>query len=232
MILRTYINIYVVDKRLLKQFNLIKEQNLTLIKASNNSSHSGTNDNSEGNPLQAALVNSLQHQLHSIRDEVTNLYKHQNTSSQKLLNMNEILREREDNVRALEAENVSLKASVNRLSKAREDDFEGKRERERGIENLQDEIQTLKLELSQIEHRNQMLKNDNAVLIQRWLDRMNDEAEKMNDANEFIMNYPISNQIIIRKLMLLLVLLQIMILKLTMDSSLILIKIPNINNYN
>ena len=187
MLLDTYVHIYTfVDKRLLKQFNLIKEQNLTLIKASNNnSSHSGNNDNSEGNPLQAALVNSLQHQLHSIRDEVTNLYKHQNTSSQKLLNMNEILREREDNVRALEAENVSLKASVNRLSKAREDDFEGKRERERGIENLQDEIQTLKLELSQIEHRNQMLKNDNAVLIQRWLDRMNDEAEKMNDANEF-----------------------------------------------
>ncbi|TIC22231.1 autophagy protein 16 [Wallemia mellicola] len=177
-------------KRLLQQYHIIKEQNDTLIKASEEPSTDSNLSSTNGNKLQAALVHSLQQQLHSTRDELTNLYKGQNQSSQRLLEMNETLRERDDNLRAIEAENLSLKASVSRLSKAREDDVEGKRERERGMEALQDEITTLRLELEQIEIRNQNLKNDNAALIQRWLDRMNQEADKMNDANETI---PISN---------------------------------------
>lgn len=45
---------------------------------------------------------------------------------------------------------------------------------------LQDELSALSLELNQVEARNDALKKDNASLLQRWLDRMNDEAERMN----------------------------------------------------
>lgn len=51
---------------------------------------------------------------------------------------------------------------------------------------LQDEMATLTLELSQAEARNEDLKRDNASLLQRWLDRMNTEAERMNDGNQFL----------------------------------------------
>ncbi|TIA85534.1 hypothetical protein E3P99_03976 [Wallemia hederae] len=164
-------------KKLLQRYFTIKEQNETLLNASNDS-------NGADNSLQTALIHSLQSQLHSTRDELANLYKSQNQFNIKLLHMNELLRERDDSLRVLEAENISLKASVSRLSKAREDDFEGKRERERGIEALQDELSTLKLELQQVELRNQHLKDDNASLLQRWLDRMNDEAHQMNQLND------------------------------------------------
>ena len=50
---------------------------------------------------------------------------------------------------------------------------------------LHDEINTLQLELSQIEERNQNLVKDNAKLLQRWLDAKQAEANRMNEANEF-----------------------------------------------
>jgi autophagy-related protein 16 len=51
---------------------------------------------------------------------------------------------------------------------------------------LQDELRTLSLELHQVESRNDDLKRDNASLLQRWLDRARDEADKVNEANRYI----------------------------------------------
>lgn len=50
---------------------------------------------------------------------------------------------------------------------------------------LHDEINTLQLELGQIEERNATLTKDNAKLLQRWLDAKQAEANKMNEANDF-----------------------------------------------
>lgn len=50
---------------------------------------------------------------------------------------------------------------------------------------LHDEINTLQLELGQIEERNQILIKDNAKLLQRWLDDKQAQANKMNEANDF-----------------------------------------------
>lgn len=59
-------------------------------------------------------------------------------------------------------------------------------EKDRVIEMLQDELRTLSLELNQVEGRNDDLKRDNAALLQRWLDRAREEAEKVNEANRFV----------------------------------------------
>ena len=50
---------------------------------------------------------------------------------------------------------------------------------------MHDEINTLQLELSQIEERNQNLTKDNAKLLQRWLDAKQAEVNRMNEANDF-----------------------------------------------
>lgn len=50
---------------------------------------------------------------------------------------------------------------------------------------MHDEINTLQLELGQIEERNAILVKDNAKLLQRWLDAKQEEVNKMNEANEF-----------------------------------------------
>ncbi len=50
---------------------------------------------------------------------------------------------------------------------------------------LHDEINTLQLELTQIEERNLTLQKDNAKLLERWLDAKQAEANKLNQANEY-----------------------------------------------
>jgi autophagy-related protein 16-1 len=43
----------------------------------------------------------------------------------------------------------------------------------------------LNLEYTTMEEQKEELRKDNATLLQRWIDRMNAEADKMNDANVF-----------------------------------------------
>lgn len=50
---------------------------------------------------------------------------------------------------------------------------------------LHDEINTLQLELTQVDERNQTLIKDNAKLLQRWLDAKQAEINKLNEVNEF-----------------------------------------------
>ncbi len=53
--------------------------------------------------------------------------------------------------------------------------------RELDIQGLHDEVLGLTLELNQVEERSKALRGDNASLLQRWLDRMNEKAERMNE---------------------------------------------------
>ena len=59
----------------------------------------------EPSAVQAALINSLESQISSLRDELANLYKTQGQNAQRLLSMNETLREKEEASR-LETESL------------------------------------------------------------------------------------------------------------------------------
>jgi autophagy-related protein 16 len=64
------------------------------------------------------------------------------------------------------------------------------REKDIAIQVLQDEVATLQLELVKTEERMKDLEKENGQLLQRWLKKMNEEAEKMNEANKFLERYP------------------------------------------
>ena len=49
---------------------------------------------------------------------------------------------------------------------------------------LQDECTALQLELSRAEERIRDLENENRELVERWLRKMNEEADKLNQANQ------------------------------------------------
>jgi hypothetical protein len=49
---------------------------------------------------------------------------------------------------------------------------------------LQDEIMTHTIEVSALTQKNQALQNDNASLLQRWIDKMNLTAEELNASFE------------------------------------------------
>jgi hypothetical protein len=49
-------------------------------------------------------------------------------------------------------------------------------------------VLSLTLELNQLTHRNAALQADNASLLQRWLDKMNERADAMNETFEKELN--------------------------------------------
>ena len=99
--------------------------------------------------------------------------------------MTETLREKEEFSR-IEAENMRrLQEEAAILARKVEQHNELMAEKDRTAQILHDEINTLQLELGQIEERNAILVKDNAKLLQRWLDAKQEEVNKMNEANEF-----------------------------------------------
>lgn len=71
------------------------------------------------NPVRAAYLTSLETQISSLRDELANLYKTQGQNAQRLLSMNETLREKEElsridseNLRKLRDEVAALRRKV------------------------------------------------------------------------------------------------------------------------
>ena len=139
----------------------------------------------QSNPVRAAYIVSLESQISSLRDELASVYKTQNQNTQRLLSMTETLREKEEFSR-IEAENMrKLQEEAAILARKVEQHNELMTEKDRTAQILHDEINTLQLELGQIEERNAMLVKDNAKLLQRWLDTKQEEVNKMNEANEF-----------------------------------------------
>lgn len=162
------------------------------------------------NPVRAAYMSSLESQISSLRDELATVYKTQGQNAQRLLSMNETLREKEElsrvdteNLRKTREELATIRRKVDQHA-------ELMAEKDRTVQVillqtqrsfvyqphnlvvhhqiLHDEISTLQLELGQIEDRNATLNKDNAKLLQRWLDAKQTEATKMNEANEFYEN--------------------------------------------
>ncbi|PSR71331.1 hypothetical protein PHLCEN_2v12845 [Hermanssonia centrifuga] len=178
-------------RRLAQQTKLLKERNASLLRAmgtarANPSSSTvfvpGTSDD---NPVRAAYITSLESQISSLRDELATVYKTQGQNAQRLLAMTETLREKEELSR-IDSENLrKSRDDIVMLRRKVEQHNELMAEKDRTAQILHDEINTLQLELSQIEERNQTLTKDNAKLLQRWLDAKQAEVNKMNEANEF-----------------------------------------------
>ncbi|KAK2461751.1 hypothetical protein APHAL10511_006214 [Amanita phalloides] len=176
-------------RRLAQQTKLLKERNASLLRAVSTVKVSGGGSAAQGgvedNPVLAAFTQSLESQISSLRDELAAVYKTHGQNAQRLLAMNETLREREEMSR-VEAENLrKAKEEIVTLRRKVDQHSELMSEKDRTVQILHDEISTLQLELGQIEERNTIMQKDNAKLLQRWLDTKQAEANKMNDANEF-----------------------------------------------
>ncbi|CCF50309.1 hypothetical protein NDA11_006752 [Ustilago hordei] len=192
-------------RKLSEQTRLLKQRNRALLNAaavapsfpssvpgsttttsSSSTSTSPTPSTSPANPVQVAYITSLEQQLSSLRDEIATLYKTQGQNAQRLLLMSESHRTQEEEFRNQTESLAKLQLEHEKLERQAEDLTHTIGEKDRGMQILQDELATLSLELSQIEARNEDLKKDNASLLQRWLDRMNEEAEKMNDGTMWL----------------------------------------------
>ncbi|KAI0728665.1 ATG16-domain-containing protein [Fomitopsis betulina] len=189
----SYASVIEQYRRLAQQTKLLKERNASLLRAmggarANPNPSSSTvyvPGSGEDNPIRAAYITSLESQISSLRDELATVYKTQGQNAQRLLAMNETLREKEELSRG-DSENLrKARDEIASLRKKVEQHNELMAEKDRTAQILHDEINTLQLELTQIEERNSILTKDNAKLLQRWLDAKQAEVNKMNAANDF-----------------------------------------------
>lgn len=71
-----------------------------------------------------------------------------------------------------------IRAALERRGKDRADELKGKG---RFVEEVQDEMVALNLQLNMAEQEKEKLKKENDELTRRWVQKMEDEARKMND---------------------------------------------------
>ncbi|BFZ53827.1 hypothetical protein PYCC9005_000858 [Savitreella phatthalungensis] len=82
-----------------------------------------------------------------------------------------------DKVRELEAAKEILETKNRTLTRAVEERQQVIKARDTAMQQLQDDLHLANLELSQCEQRNRQLVRENDDLVQRWLTRINAEAE-------------------------------------------------------
>ncbi|KAM0790718.1 hypothetical protein ACM66B_004573 [Microbotryomycetes sp. NB124-2] len=134
-----------------------------------------------GSSVQAAYISTLEAQLSQTKQELSEQYKVQSLNAQRLFKLTDQVREFEQNETRDKQDVVKLKVEVESLRERQKWLKQTVDEKEKQIVILQDEIQSLELELDQLSIQNRNLKTDNAALLSRWLQAKNDEASRMNE---------------------------------------------------
>jgi len=122
----------------------------------------------------------------TLKSQIAELYKTQNTHLQTIKSL-------ETGLTSLQTAEKQLKQELSDL-RARRRDLELRaalhgetlREKNHQIQILQDELLTTGISLSVLEERAAKVEEENKSLLERWMVRIKAEAEKMNDANEFL----------------------------------------------
>ncbi|BFZ59459.1 hypothetical protein YB2330_000469 [Saitoella coloradoensis] len=115
---------------------------------------------------------------------IADLYKKQSELKQQLNTTTKELDTAKDAVANTERQLSHAQARRDVLERKDRVNEETMREKNKEIQYLQDEILTFQLQLSLLEDKVNGLEADNRQLLERWMQKMKQEAEKMNEANE------------------------------------------------
>lgn len=131
-----------------------------------------------------AYIATLEKQLSQLRMEVSNLYRAQSQSTSRQLSLTDALRAKDVELHHVASQLQSTQASLARFEAKEKEHSDRSRLQNDQIQRLHDELLAVNLELSLQVERNKALEADNASLLQRWIDKMNDRAERMNEQFE------------------------------------------------
>lgn len=130
--------------------------------------------------MQQAYVATLESQVSSLREELSSLYKTQAQNAQRLVHLTEQLHASAERYAQEHSEVIQLRTERASREREREEAIQLRKEKDRNIETLQDELDMLRLEFEMLEKRNEALKEDNSSLLRRWLEKKAQEAAEMD----------------------------------------------------
>ena len=117
------------------------------------------------------------------------LYKNHNDTVQQLEEQTQELDRVQSLARSLKNQLDQSKANARAMEMRAATLNEAMVEKNKAIETLQDEALALQMEVHVVGDANMSLKSENAKLVERWMRRMEDDADKLNVANEFFEEY-------------------------------------------
>ncbi|GAA6006217.1 hypothetical protein JCM11491_002074 [Sporobolomyces phaffii] len=136
--------------------------------------------------MRLALIQSLESELSTLRHDLSEQYKLQSLNAQRLLSLTDQLRDAEERGREDREELRSLRHEVEGLRDKQRSFRDVVADKEKQLLILQDDHTSLSLELNQQDLLISRLKEDNKNLLDRWLEAKREEAERMNEANEWV----------------------------------------------
>ncbi|KAK9373296.1 autophagy-related protein 16 [Lipomyces chichibuensis] len=125
-------------------------------------------------------------ELARIRVELESLYNNQTTSKSTIQNLEAEAEKLKLYNARIDAEFEKLQLDKKKLESQLNTRDEEYRERNKSIQILQDEILTYQIQLNVAEDKVNKLEKENRELVNRWMERVSREAEKLNDANAFL----------------------------------------------
>lgn len=135
-----------------------------------------------GDPEQVKTLRSL---VESLKDEISGLYKLNGTNAQNLLQAKDELQKLQLTTEVLRLEKQKLSDAVNLSDRKLHDLQELVKEKNNVILIIKDELTAHQLELVKREEELSALKADNQMLVERWMRKMQEEADRMNLVNNF-----------------------------------------------
>lgn len=100
------------------------------------------------------------------------------TKEQSKLNKTEVLK--------LRKENSSLNKAVTRLTDKLNNQTEEYYHKNKSIELINDEIVSLSIQNNLLTDKLEKLEKENGDLVQRWIEKVKSDADKMNETNAFL----------------------------------------------
>ncbi|KAJ1729714.1 hypothetical protein LPJ61_003389 [Coemansia biformis] len=147
-------------------------------------SSSGAGGAGRGMTLAQQRIADLERDIEALKEERTLLYRTQGTNAQRLLDLSDRMRETDERLRQQELEIMDSHEALRRSSGKIDGMQASLKEKDGTIQILQDEMSALQLEIVHIEERCRKLQTENDDLVKRWLKKMNQEAEKVNEVTE------------------------------------------------
>ncbi|KAJ1872842.1 hypothetical protein LPJ55_002737 [Coemansia sp. RSA 990] len=137
-----------------------------------------------GMSLAQQRIADLERDIEAMKEERTVLYRTQGTNAQRLLDLSDKMRETDERLRQQELEIMDSHEALRRSNSKIDDLRAALKEKDGTVQILQDEMSALQLEIVQIEDRCRKLQAENDDLVKRWLQKMNSEAEKVNEVTQ------------------------------------------------
>ena len=141
-----------------------------------------------GSMVPAATVTALEHKIYKLQEDLTDSLRRKGENAQKIIDLNNLLQEKEKEINRLTLKLVETEAAETRClanCKTLEEKIE---EQNRTIDILRDEQQVLQIEWATLNEKCKKLQKDNATLVARWMEKKSKEADDLNAENELVVS--------------------------------------------